>query len=194
MAVSASDPDIAASQEDFLRFWFVTIDANINHLSEKDVGDIIEQILNDENGWRKFGFEFQRIPTVTGLLLRYPKGYKMREMGDKKYWRHIFHLRLSTSKTIGKECGFTGLSCANRKENMILFDLDRWLHGSEGSGLDLSDYIKYLVYHEVGHLLMLDHKECGPTPNDVCSIMCQQTIANGRCKGNPYPLPTDMGW
>ncbi len=47
-----------------------------------------------------------------------------------------------------------------------------WRDGVSQSGLNLTEYRKYLIIHEFGHLLGYDHQECS---NGICPVMHQAT-------------------
>lgn len=51
------------------------------------------------------------------------------------------------------------------------------------------DYRHYVVLHEIGHWLGLDHLECSDSPSDEAPVMQQQSIALDGCVTNVWPLP-----
>ena len=172
---------MACDSTSFTRFWFVTIDPGIEEIDAKQVTDIIDSIVSDARGWKRFGYKFSRISVDDGL--------EWRTFGQCK--QHVFHIRISHPTVVRNECGFGDLSCAKLLEGVILLNSERWLHGSEASGLSLNQYRIYVVNHEIGHLLGRGHTSCTDDVNQQCSIMYQQTISTGCCKPNVWPLSND---
>ena len=103
-------------------------------------------------------------------------------------------IQLTSNKTIERHCPeIKGLSCASAKDDITYINYDRWTKGSKSSKLKLNKYRKYLIQHEVGHLLLFhlnkfyDHHY----PENICDsdiknapIMMQQTNGIGKCKPN----------
>lgn len=168
----------ASSDPSFVRFWFLTIDDNVV-MSEtyEDTLRVIDNALKDPRGWARKGYQFVAIPPEHGLLLRQ----------DKKRWRDVIHVRLSTNDRVRLECDLDGLSCADLGTNEIYFNAYRWFFGSKESGMDLDTYRVQLVSHEFGHILNRGHYKCRKGI-DLCPVMYQQTISKGCCKPNPFPL------
>lgn len=180
---------LAASKDNsFIRYWFVTVDENVPKIYDTSldfVVDTIENVLDDPLGWNQFGYFFERISAKEGLKLR----------GNEDNWKYVLHLSLCTSKTVLKNCGFEGLSCADLKINRIYFNLTNWLHGTVQSGFNnVHLYRMYLVSHEVGHLLGRRHSTWEENPNKKCGIMSQQSIKpnNVHCIANVYPIESDF--
>ncbi|HLS14299.1 MAG TPA: DUF3152 domain-containing protein [Beutenbergiaceae bacterium] len=60
----------------------------------------------------------------------------------------------------------------------------RWVHGAESyleAGGELQDYRRYLVNHEVGHLLWYQHQDC-PADGEPAPIMVQQSMSLDGCE------------
>lgn len=60
----------------------------------------------------------------------------------------------------------------------------RWVHGAESyldAGGELQDYRRYLVNHEVGHLLWYQHQDC-PAEGEPAPIMLQQSMGLDGCE------------
>lgn len=173
---------VAASRDkSFPRFWFFTVDPDVDGVDEGDqeaIADFIEKVLLHPMGWRKHGYRFIRTSPEEGFFAR-------QRMSNIK---HVLHLRLSLPGTVEKHCKFDGLSCASLENNVVYFNRDRWFHGSKASGLTLDAYRVYLICHEVGHLLDRGHKRCSNDSRDLCPVMYQQTISKGCCTPNPWPL------
>lgn len=170
---------IASKDTSFTRFWFLTVDPECSgKVSQRQVSHVINTVLMDPRGWSSHGYKFAKISSQEGLALR-KKALKHR--------RYIFHVKVSTNGEISRNCGFSGLSCADMSINVIFINLDRWLYGAKASGLSLDDYRSYLIQHEIGHLLGRNHTKC-PTENYPRPIMVQATIANDTCKPNIWPL------
>lgn len=180
----------SSSSKNFKRFWFLTIDKDIDDWAKKknvllgaNIGHVtentIEAALNDPKGWRKHGYIFEKVSVAKGLSAR---------QKSEKNWKNYIHVHLSTEKTISMVCGFTNLSCADLQKNLIFFNIDRWVFGSKESGLNLDAYRFYVTSHEFGHALARDHNTCNKDVMEPCPIMYQQTISKGCCVPNIYPL------
>jgi hypothetical protein len=113
----------------------------------------------------------------------------------------ILKIFLKSANQTDKDCGMQGFSCTRFTDNYnpidIIINYDNWC-GKSKSSLSIPDYRKYVINHEVGHWLGLDHTEC---PIDQCiamglkecpaSIMLQMTRGPDfikPCKEQPNPL------
>lgn len=83
------------------------------------------------------------------------------------------------------------VSCAI--DGRAIINAERWAHGAEPfleAGGTLAEYRRYLVNHEVGHLLDHGHVPC-PEPGAVAPVMLQQTLWLDGCVPNGWPAATD---
>jgi len=143
-----------------------TSDSNYNF---KYHSEIVDLILQDESRWNALNVKF--VPFFKSSEPTTQTFYK--RQADVK-------IHLSNDKTIKKECGFEGLSCAMVGGHNIFLNEKNWLKGSSKSKLSLENYRKYVLTHEMCHILGYLHEECSGKGNKV-SIMQQQTIGIGDC-------------
>lgn len=69
---------------------------------------------------------------------------------------------------------------------------DRWMRATDTyAGRSLDDYRHYVVTHEVGHWLELDHAGC-PGPGRPAPVMQQQSIRLSGCVANVWPLQPEL--
>jgi hypothetical protein len=133
----------------------------------------IEAILADPRGWSASGrVAFER---VTSGRVR-------------------FRILLARPATVDRLCHplrtAGSLSCATGR--LAVLNVRRWRAGAPAFRGDLALYRRYLVNHEVGHLLGHGHRSChrasAPAP-----VMMQQTKGVGACRPNGLPLPRERG-
>lgn len=100
------------------------------------------------------------------------------------------HVKLATPETTDRLCGALGtrgrLSC--RQGPDAILNLARWVGGVPDYGTDLTGYRRYLVNHEVGHVLGHHHVLCSGR-GAVAPVMQQQTLGLDGCRPNPWPYP-----
>ena len=104
-----------------------------------------------------------------------------------------FRVTLASPRTTDRLCApylTNGIySCANGGRAVL--NLMRWRQGASAYR-HVERYRRYLVNHEVGHLLGHGHRSCtaigAPAP-----VMMQQTKGVAPCRANPWPLSWERG-
>jgi len=109
-------------------------------------------------------------------------------------------IRLETAETAKLLCGMAGFSCQRGGPKDIIMNLDNWL-GKSASELPVERYHNYVVNHEVGHALGLDHQlcpidECKRRGMKECPASVMQQMTRGRkaiapCVESDWPLDPD---
>ncbi len=129
----------------------------------------VDKTLHDPRGWTTVdGISLQRVSDGTA----------------------DYTLRLATPATTDLLClpltTEGQVSCAYN--NMAMINLTRWRVGADPPHLSVTDYRRYVISHEFGHLLGHGHVMC-PGPNQPAPVMMQQTYSIGDCAPNPWPQP-----
>lgn len=75
---------------------------------------------------------------------------------------------------------FTRQSPTMRPE--VWIDANNWQYGVNESKLSTSEYQKYVINHEVGHALGVDHVGCDINAGGVCPVMWQSTRGCGAAR------------
>jgi hypothetical protein len=129
---------------------------------------LIQQVLDDKRSWRGTGrWRFELAPIGESASL---------------------HAYITTPGTTDKLCAplLTRGELSCRRGERVVFNAKRWLFGADSYGSDLTNYRRYLVNHEFGHVLGKGHVDC-PGPGRRAPLMMQQTKGLGGCRKNPWP-------
>ncbi len=142
-------------------------------LDRRDVASTVDGILADPKGWGGSGeVTFRRAasgPLDFRIVLALPGAVD----------RLCFPLRTRRA-----------LSCATGK--LVVLNVLRWRHGAPAFHGDVELYRRYLVNHEVGHVLGHGHASC-PRAGARAPVMMQQTKGVGACRANGRPLAWERG-
>ena len=154
------------------------------------VASVVAHTLAEPQGWTHDGrFAFRRIDSGTPT----------------------FRISLTSATTVrpDTECGYQvplETSCFNAATHRVILNAARWVRGAVSYQGDIGSYRPYMINHEVGHALGLDHQPC-PADGALAPVMMQQTfgIANNQvahldpqgvvaangftCLPNPWPFP-----
>ena len=138
----------------------VVVDPDVNFSLEtfrRDVGIY----LTDPDGWERKGHEFVETKTNPDMVVHMSSPAGLRKVGcDPK---------LNCAELGGKHLRVNALLWTGKAPNK--------------SGQDMNGYRQYVISHEVGHILGLDHAKC-PTPGAPAPVMLQQTLGLHGCKPN----------
>lgn len=100
---------------------------------------------------------------------------------------------LASPNTVDRECAPLETngrwSCGTNGKAMI--NAERWINGAEAfleAGGDILEYRRYLINHEVGHLIGHGHESC-PGSGKKAPVMVQQSISVEGCEPNGWVHP-----
>lgn len=136
----------------------------------EEFGEFILATLNDERSWAAEGIAFNRV-----------------EDGAD------FRVMLASADTTDALCAplkTNGKWSCGRYLKTVL-NADRWVNGADAfadAGGSPVDYRRYLINHEMGHLLGRQHATCTGA-GDRADVMVQQSITLGGCTPNGWPHP-----
>jgi hypothetical protein len=150
-----------------LRRYTVQIEDGIQ-VDRRRVADTIASILGDPRGWGGTGrLSFQRVSS-----------------GPVR-----FRVVLANPSTVDRLCAplITGGIYSCGMYGRAVLNILRWRRGAPAFHGDLTKYRRYLVNHEVGHLLGHGHTSC-PAAGARAPVMMQQTKGVGACRPNGWPL------
>lgn len=146
----------------------------------KDFFTKVKDVLNNDQGWKKYGFNFE-------VTCDAQKAY------IKIWLTSPEHMRKLSSKSTAE------LNLCDMDKRIVYVHVDRWMDRNpqfNQSKMTLDDYRTYVLNHEIGHALGCTHLNAclvdGKSP-----VMKQQTPgqidAEGKeCTPNPYPTDADF--
>jgi hypothetical protein len=155
-----------------LRRYTVQVEDGIQ-VDRRRVADTIASILGDRRGWGGSGrLSFQRVSS--GPV--------------------SFRVVLATPSTVNRLCAplITGGIYSCGMYGRAVLNLMRWRHGAPAFRGDMTKYRRYLVNHEVGHMLGHSHRSCHAA-GARAPVMMQQTKGVGACRANGWPLAWERG-
>lgn len=123
--------------------------------------------LNDPRSWSRDGLTFSRTDGDADIVVV-----------------------LASPETSARMCAplVTNGTLSCRQGPRAILTMHRWAHGMEDYGEDVTGYRRYLVNHEVGHVLGHGHVAC-PGPGLPAPVMQQQTKDVDPCVPNSWPYP-----
>lgn len=133
-----------------------------------DVGafaEVVRSTLDNPDGW-SLGDSIDWVPVREGADVR---------------------ILIASPEEIGAITGCSDQYSCHVSGTVYIND-DRWNEGAAGWSQSLRDYRHYVINHEVGHYLELDHADC-PGAGAAAPVMMQQTIETEPCVNRVWPLP-----
>ena len=147
------------------------IDDRVRDRSSQGLAAFVSEVLTDRRSWTQAGFEFFEEPTAAfSIVLAEPA--------------EVDRLCLPL-RTGGK------VSCQNGP--VVAINAERWRKAIPEWTAPVADYRRYVVNHEVGHLVGMRHPapQC-PVAKQPASVMDQQTKGLAGCQPNWWPLPWEL--
>lgn len=142
---------------------------------------------------KTFGAEVQKI--LSEFNRNYSQQVKFRFKRVAKPDRKVLIIQLTLPKEIRVACAGIenehNLSCAHVGRDITYINSERWQKGSNFHDVPIPAYRKYVILHEVFHLLGMPHYEC-PGPGAKAPVMLQQTYRLDGCKFNNKPTEPEL--
>ncbi|MDO4219735.1 MAG: DUF3152 domain-containing protein [Candidatus Saccharibacteria bacterium] len=136
---------------------------------------LVDEILNDERGWKRAGVKFTRVESGGRLHMVLASGAEVRAAAPY-------------------DNGCSALLSCTVKPYVLIND-DRWLYATDSYnelGVSLLSYRQMVVNHEVGHFLGHGHISQCETAAGPAPIMLQQSTGLRGCTPNSWPLPSEL--
>lgn len=149
----------------------IRIESRADDVSFEDFETVVMMTLLDERGWSSADFRFSEDENAA------------------------FRVILAEPAEVDRLCApfrTNGrVSCQNGP--VVAINADRWRTGVPHWNLGLDTYRRYLVNHEVGHLIGMRHPEprC-PQAGQPAAVMSQQTHALEGCLANVWPRQWEL--
>jgi len=146
----------------------VAVEDGITGVTAQAFAEQVSAVLDDPRSWTGTGqWRLQRVPAGSP---------------------YDFTIVLATPATRDALCrdGYDRwTSC--RKDDWVVLNVARWVHGAPSFGDDLAGYREYMINHETGHRLYHGHELC-PGPGSLAPVMQQQSLGLHGCRPNGWPL------
>ena len=149
----------------------VRIESRVTDVSDAELSSLVISTLGDPRGWAAAGFTFVESSDAPYLIV-------LAEPAE-------VDALCSPLATRG------AVSCQNGPT--VALNAQRWRAGTSDWDRGLAEYRRYLVNHEVGHLIGQRHPQprC-PQPGSPNAVMEQQTKGLAGCTANVWPLPWEI--
>jgi hypothetical protein len=142
-------------------------------------GSEVDAVLADKRGWLKYGYVFQRVHDLNAHDFYKQPSFKL-------------DIRLIESPLVERLCGTPGFSCwlgGKTRAGLIAINFNNWQGGS-ASSLSVPRYRIYVINHEVGHALGLEHEAC---PIEACQrqglLKCPSSVMQQLTRGPAHVAP-----
>jgi len=127
------------------------------------------QFLTQDPTFKKTVLDVLNSPTSWGIKM---KEWNTRMKTPPDIIMGISPKRVHYRIIRGKKVYFSA-TYIDKNPPVILFDPYNYKYGVKRSGLSVSQYREYVINHETGHALGLDHLRCNP--GEICPVMYQMT-------------------
>jgi hypothetical protein len=125
--------------------------------------------LNDGRGWGAGALRFQQVRQGAA-----------------------FRLWLADRQTVAGADPTCSPNYSCRVGRDVFINASRWRHGAQTfKDVPLHSYRQYVINHEVGHWLGLDHRDCA-RPGGAARVMQQQTISLDGCAPRVWPRAAEQ--
>ncbi len=147
----------------------VAVETDISGLDPGAFAQFVERLYGAPQGWTAGGdWRFQRV-------------------GPGQAADFVLYLVTPATRDVLCQDGYDRYTSC-RKDNRVVLNIARWVHGVPGYGAPLSVYRDYMINHETGHRLYFGHERC-PGRGELAPVMQQQTLGLHGCLPNAWPYP-----
>lgn len=122
-----------------------------------------------------------------------PRGWELGGTIDLRYVDDggVFTVVLASPAEVEAAAPICSAEWSCRVGDRALINEDRWTGGTIGYPLPLDEYQSYVVNHEVGHWLGVDHRDC-PGFDQPAPVMMQQSKSLDGCNPTVWPTPDEQ--
>lgn len=122
-----------------------------------------------------------------------PRGWELGGTIDLSYVDDggVFTVVLASPAEVEAAAPICSADWSCRVGDRALINEDRWNGGTIGYPLPIDEYRSYVVNHEVGHWLRIDHREC-PGFDEPAPVMMQQSKSIDACNPTVWPTPDEQ--
>jgi hypothetical protein len=149
----------------------VTFSIGTRGAVESDVAtfrQVVTATLDDSRGW-SLGGALELVPVRSG---------------------EDFQVLLTSPREVERAAPVCSRQYSCTVGDDILINDERWQSSTDSWPYSRHEYRHYVVNHEVGHWLGLDHAEC-PGSGQPAPVMQQQSISLDGCQATVWPLRTE---
>jgi len=122
-----------------------------------------------------------------------PRGWELGGTIDLRYTDDggVFTVVLASPAEVEAAAPICSSEWSCRVGDRSLINEERWNEGTIGYPLPIDEYRSYVVNHEVGHWLGVDHRDC-PGFDQPAPVMMQQSKSIDGCNPTVWPVPEEQ--